>query len=113
MTGFESYGQGEGSIDSKRPQDCHSAWGRLRMVQQPDQSVRLGLLAEVGGFPGWQCIMWGGWALIGVSSWLPRPVECWAFRVPQAWLWGEAEATGHVHTFVTKAESQVAQGSPR
>lgn len=38
------------------------------MVRQPGQSVRLGLLREVGGFPGRQHAMWGGRALVGVSS---------------------------------------------
>lgn len=42
--------------------------GDLRMVRQPGQSVRLGLLREVGGFPGRQHAMWGGRALVGVSS---------------------------------------------
>lgn len=30
----------------------------------------------------------------------------------QAWLWDGAAATGHVHTFVIVAGSQVAQSSP-
>lgn len=82
------------------------------MVRQLGWSGRLGQLSQMWGQQvGFQE---GGSACGEAGPLLESGRHCQNQRSagplvpPGAWLWDEAEATGHVHTFVTVARSQVA-----